>query len=227
MQDFAHSLRGEAARSYGNVVETAWRAGARLEMLATRLESDETREVLTEVLGAGQAVSSGTWPDVQDEWSDDDWALLDKIVDTHARVRATSRARCSVTASAISPTAPRERRHDIGTRGTMSSPTRSKISSRLCPVIVRPWLRSPTTRARRVGRGPHEIGDRRRELHRPARIVDVGRDRAVDPTVHVHDRTDARDARGRSSSARSRRPTRDAASRSVGTLNTMTSRVGS
>ena len=82
MQDFAHSLRGEAARSYGNVVETAWRAGARLEMLTTRLESDATREVLNEVLGAGQAVSSGTWPDLQDEWSDDDWALLDKIVDT-------------------------------------------------------------------------------------------------------------------------------------------------
>ena len=34
------------------------------------------------MLGAGQAVSSGTWPDLQDEWSDDDWALLDKIVDT-------------------------------------------------------------------------------------------------------------------------------------------------
>ena len=82
MQDFAHSLRGEAARSYGNVVETAWRTGARLEMLTTRLESDATREVLNEVLGAGQAVSSGTWPDLQDEWSDDDWALLDKIVDT-------------------------------------------------------------------------------------------------------------------------------------------------
>ena len=82
MQDFAHSLRGEAARSYGTVVETAWRAGARLEMLTTRLESDATRDVLSEVLSAGQAVSSGTWPDVQDEWSDDDWALLDKIVDT-------------------------------------------------------------------------------------------------------------------------------------------------
>jgi hypothetical protein len=82
MQDFAHSLRGEAARSYGTVVETAWRAGARLEMLTTRLESDATREVLTDVLGAGQAVSSGTWPDVHDDWSDADWVLLDKLVDT-------------------------------------------------------------------------------------------------------------------------------------------------
>ncbi|MGH8979237.1 MAG: hypothetical protein ACRDV7_14250 [Acidimicrobiia bacterium] len=81
IQDFAYSLRGEASRSHGTVVETVWRAGARLEMLATRVESDETREVLGEVLSAGQAVSSGTWPGPDDEWSEDDWMLLDKIVD--------------------------------------------------------------------------------------------------------------------------------------------------
>ena len=33
-----------------------------------------------DVLAAGQAVTGGDWPD-EDEWSDDDWALLDKLVD--------------------------------------------------------------------------------------------------------------------------------------------------
>ena len=72
----------------------------------------------------------------------------------------------------------------------MSSPTRSKISSRLCPVIVSPWLRRPTTARDGSGARAHEVGNRRRELHRAARIVDVGRDRAVDPAVHVQDRAD-------------------------------------
>ena len=72
----------------------------------------------------------------------------------------------------------------------MSSPTRSKMSSRLCPVIVRPWLRRPTTARDGIGCFPHEVGDRRRELHRPARIVDVRRDGAVDPAVYVQDRAD-------------------------------------
>jgi hypothetical protein len=81
MQDFAYALRGVGARSYGQVVETSWRAGARLEMLATRLESDRTRETIGEVLGAGMTVSSEAWPDGIDEWTDDERALLDKLVD--------------------------------------------------------------------------------------------------------------------------------------------------
>jgi hypothetical protein len=81
MQDFAFSLRGQADRSHGTVVETAWRAGARLEMLTTRLGSDETREAIGEVMAAGQAVSSGAWPGADDTWSAADWDLLDKIVD--------------------------------------------------------------------------------------------------------------------------------------------------
>ena len=80
IQDFAFAVRGESERPYGSIVDSTWRASARLEMLATRLESDETREVIGEVLVAGQSITSGSWPD-EHEWSTDDRALLDKSVD--------------------------------------------------------------------------------------------------------------------------------------------------
>ena len=80
--------------------------------------------------------------------------------------------------------------------------------------------------ARRVGRLAHELGDRLGELDGAARVVDLGGDGALDPRVHVEDRADARGARGRSSSARWRRPTPGAARRPSGTRSSMTSRVG-
>jgi hypothetical protein len=80
MQDFAFALRGESDRSYNAIVGTAWRASARLEMLATRLRGSDTREAVADVLAAGQAISGGNWPG-DDEWSPVDRVLLEKIVD--------------------------------------------------------------------------------------------------------------------------------------------------
>jgi hypothetical protein len=93
MQDFAYSLRGIGARNYGQVVETSWRAGARLEMLTTRIESDATREALGDVLGAGLVVTSEPWPDTVDDWSDDERALLDKLVDAMLECEQRAAAR--------------------------------------------------------------------------------------------------------------------------------------
>ena len=80
MQDFAFALRGQTERRYNKIVGTAWRASAQLEMLTTRVSGESTRDALGEVLQAGQAIASGAWPN-EDEWSDDDRALLDKAVD--------------------------------------------------------------------------------------------------------------------------------------------------
>jgi hypothetical protein len=80
MQDFAFALRGQSERRYNKIVGTAWRASAQLEMLTTRVSGESTRDALGEVLQAGQAIASGAWPN-EDEWSDDDRALLDKAVD--------------------------------------------------------------------------------------------------------------------------------------------------
>ena len=80
MQDFAFALRGQSDRSYGKIVGTAWRASAQLEMLTTRVSGEATRDALGEVLADGQAIASGSWPN-EDDWSDDDRALLDKAVD--------------------------------------------------------------------------------------------------------------------------------------------------
>ena len=80
MQDFAFALRGQSDRSYSKIVGTAWRASAQLEMLTTRVSGEATRDALGEVLAAGQAIASGSWPN-EDDWSDDDRALLDKAVD--------------------------------------------------------------------------------------------------------------------------------------------------
>jgi hypothetical protein len=81
MQDFAFALRGEADRTYGQVVGTAWRASARLEMLATRLSGDETREAVGELLEIGMSITSGEWPSEGDEWTPGERELLDKSVD--------------------------------------------------------------------------------------------------------------------------------------------------
>jgi hypothetical protein len=81
MQDFAFALRGQSDRSYSKIVGTAWRASAQLEMLTTRISGESTRDALGEVLATGQAIASGSWPN-EDDWSDDDRALLDKAVDT-------------------------------------------------------------------------------------------------------------------------------------------------
>jgi hypothetical protein len=80
MQDFAFALRGESDRAYNAIVGTAWRASARLEMLATRLRETDTRDAVGDVLTAGEAITSGSWPG-DDEWSPVDRALLEKTVD--------------------------------------------------------------------------------------------------------------------------------------------------
>jgi hypothetical protein len=79
IQDFALALRGESDRSYSSIVGTAWRASAQLEMLATRLAGDDLRDDIGEVLAAGQAIMSGSWPD--DDWSESESVLLEKLVD--------------------------------------------------------------------------------------------------------------------------------------------------
>jgi hypothetical protein len=80
LQDFAFALRGEADRAYATVTGTTWRASAHLEMLATRLESARVREAIGDLLAAGQAIVAGAWPD-DDDWTDADRDLLDKLVD--------------------------------------------------------------------------------------------------------------------------------------------------
>jgi hypothetical protein len=80
LQDFAFALRGEADRPYAAVVGSTWRASAHLEMLATRLESDLVREAIGDVLAAGHAIVAGAWPG-DDDWTDADRDLLDKLVD--------------------------------------------------------------------------------------------------------------------------------------------------
>ena len=145
MQDFALSLRGESDRSYGSVVGDRLAGRARSSRCsrpgsrATRL-----REVLGEVLAAGQAVIVGHVARL-DEWSDAT-GCCSTSSSTAARVRASvPRSSRRPAPHDLTYRVTRERRHDIGTRGTMWSPTRSKISSRLWPVIVSPWFRSPTT----------------------------------------------------------------------------------
>jgi hypothetical protein len=49
-------------------------------MLATRIGSARTRELVADVIGAGQAIVSGPWPD-DDAWSPVDRVLLDASVD--------------------------------------------------------------------------------------------------------------------------------------------------
>ncbi len=80
VQDFAFAARGESDRTWGAVVGSTWRATAELEMLATRLPAIASRELMGDALAAGQAVTGGDWPG-EDEWSDGDRALLDKLVD--------------------------------------------------------------------------------------------------------------------------------------------------
>jgi hypothetical protein len=90
MQDFAFALRGESDRSYSTIVATAWRASAQLEMLATRLQSEAARELVGEVLAAGQTIMSSSWPD---DWSDSERALLDKQVDQLLELEAEASGR--------------------------------------------------------------------------------------------------------------------------------------
>jgi hypothetical protein len=80
LQDFAFALRGEADRTYATVTGTTWRASAHLEMLATRLEHERLREAIGDLLSAGQSIVAGAWPD-DDDWTDADRDLLDKLVD--------------------------------------------------------------------------------------------------------------------------------------------------
>jgi hypothetical protein len=49
-------------------------------MLATRLRETDTRDAVGDVLTAGEAITSGSWPG-DDEWSPVDRALLEKTVD--------------------------------------------------------------------------------------------------------------------------------------------------
>ena len=100
---------------------------------------------------------------------------------------------------------------NIGTWRWMCGPTRSKISSRLGPVIVSPWFLRPMIARARLRRDADQVGDGVGQLGRAAWVVDLRGGDAVDPGMDVHDRADARGARGRSSSARSRRPRRGAA----------------
>ena len=67
---------------------------------------------------------------------------------------------------------------------------RSRISGRLSPVAVMPWLRRPITACAGSGSRSIRLGDRLRELLRPARVVDVRRSDALHPGVHVEDRAD-------------------------------------
>jgi hypothetical protein len=91
MQDFAFALRGQSDRSYSAIVATAWRASAQLEMLATRLQSEAARELVGEVLAAGQTIMSSSWPD--DDWSESERVLLDKLVDQLLELEAEASGR--------------------------------------------------------------------------------------------------------------------------------------
>jgi hypothetical protein len=91
MQDFAFALRGQSDRSYGAIVGSAWRASAQLEMLATRLPSERERDLVGEVIAAGQAIMSSSWPD--DDWSESEQVLLDKLVDQLLELEAEASGR--------------------------------------------------------------------------------------------------------------------------------------
>ena len=65
---------------------------------------------------------------------------------------------------------------------------RSRISPRLVPVAVMPWLRRPTTAPCRVRRGGDQSGDACRKLLGAAGVVDLGRRDALHPGMHMENR---------------------------------------
>ena len=67
---------------------------------------------------------------------------------------------------------------------------RSRISVRLSPVAVMPWLRRPITACVGIRLAVDQVGDGLGELLGAARVVDVRRGDALHPGVDVEDRAD-------------------------------------
>ena len=80
----------------------------------------------------------------------------------------------------------------IGISRSTTGSMRSRISSRLGPVTVIPWLRRPTTAWSGSGAWLTSSGDRPRQLLRAARVVHVRGVDALHPRVDVDDRADVR-----------------------------------